>query len=309
MSEVEAAKLALAAQVASKLMTNAASTTSTLPPDPPLDNNGSHDSNQAGEASDSSGIASSKRTYDEQDTDDQQNLAKRQRTEDPSQVALDPSLLVQPPQQLGYTGPTGPCGDGFIDSEGLYEEILPIAASCVGYVIGRKGENIKHIQATTQVNMQIQKTEDMRPGSGTRDVSFKHRDQAAVKMARDMVVKMVKEREAAIGGGMNGLSQAEKVKQAIGQGQQVATVQIPDADVGLIIGKGGVNIRSIQERTGANVQIPQSADADNHLVRTVTVTHPTIQGCEAAKTIILEMLKKDGPGSATSLAMGSSQGE
>ena len=72
--------------------------------------------------------------------------------------------------------------------------------------------------------------------------------------------------------------------------QQYVTVAVPNSDVGLVIGKGGMTIRSIQERSGGNVQIPQGPDHDNPSIRTVNITHPQKEGAEFAKTLIEEVL-------------------
>jgi len=68
-------------------------------------------------------------------------------------------------------------------------------------------------------------------------------------------------------------------------------VQVPNNDVGLIIGKGGTTIRSIQDRSNANVQIPQGPDADNPMIRTINITHPAKEGADFAKTLIEEIMK------------------
>lgn len=51
-------------------------------------------------------------------------------------------------------------------------------------------------------------------------------------------------------------------------------LKLPDDRVGLVIGKGGMTIRYIQDSTGAKVQIPKYPDADNPSVRTATVSGP-----------------------------------
>lgn len=48
----------------------------------------------------------------------------------------------------------------------------------------------------------------------------------------------------------------------------------------------------IQDRSGANVQIPKEADADNPAIRTITVTHPNQGGADFAKQLIEEILKE-----------------
>ena len=93
-----------------------------------------------------------------------------------------------------------------------------------------------------------------------------------------------------MGPGNNATAQMMVLQKALSEGQAHVTIQVPDADVGLIIGKGGMQIRNIQERSGANIQISQVADADNPAVRTVNITHPNKEGGEFAKQMISEIL-------------------
>ena len=51
-----------------------------------------------------------------------------------------------------------------------------------------------------------------------------------------------------------------------------------------------MQIRNIQEKSGANVQIPQVADANNPMIRTVNITHPNIEGANFAKQMIEEIM-------------------
>jgi polyribonucleotide nucleotidyltransferase len=85
-------------------------------------------------------------------------------------------------------------------------------------------------------------------------------------------------------------SQEQRLQEAVQAGHIVVTVAVPDSDVGLIIGKAGSTIKSIQDRTGANIQIPQSGDIDNPSIRTVSVTHPHAEGANLAKQLIEDIL-------------------
>jgi KH domain len=42
-----------------------------------------------------------------------------------------------------------------------------------------------------------------------------------------------------------------------------------------VIGKQGATIKGMQQRTGANIQIPPQPDADDPTRRTITITAPT----------------------------------
>jgi far upstream element-binding protein len=181
----------------------------------------------------------------------------------------------------------------------MMEEQIGVPNGVVGYIIGKGGESISSMQARSGCRVQIQKEHEMQPGSTTRVITLTGSTQESIIMCRGIIEQMVEERTrlnnssrpmAMASGGGGAASQAVQLQQAVSEGQQLVTVQVPDADVGLIIGKMGSSIRSIQERSGANVQIPQAADPDNPMIRTVSVTHPTMEGANFAKQLIEEIL-------------------
>lgn len=143
----------------------------------------------------------------------------------------------------------------------------------------------------------------MAPGTTQRVITLTATTAEAIAQCRAIIEGMVKERisqssnsaaaSSALGmapGGSGAMAQMQQLQQALAEGQTHVTVQVPDADVGLIIGKGGMQIRNIQEKSGANVQIPQVADAGNPTVRTVNITHPNAEGANFAKQMIEEVL-------------------
>jgi polyribonucleotide nucleotidyltransferase len=94
------------------------------------------------------------------------------------------------------------------------------------------------------------------------------------------------------GGGMSSGGPKEgRVQEAMAGGHELVQVDVPDADVGLIIGKMGSTIKNIQEQSGASIQVPQAGNVDNPSMRTVSITHPTAQGAMYAKQMIEDILK------------------
>jgi far upstream element-binding protein len=195
----------------------------------------------------------------------------------------------------GHYGPAA--GDQVI------EEKIGIPNGFVGYIIGKGGESITSMQRKSGCKVQIQKEHEMEPGTTQRIITLTAATPEAVSMCRGVIEDMVQERarlneENRNGGGFGGgpgpgsnaAGQAAQLQAALSQGQEHVTVQVPNSDVGLVIGKGGMTIRSIQERSGANVQIPQGPDHNNPSVRTVNITHPNQEGAEFAKTLIEEVL-------------------
>ena len=195
-------------------------------------------------------------------------------------------------------------------AEQQVEEKIGVPNGVVGFIIGRGGESITSMQRRTGCRVQIQKEHEMAPGTAQRVITLTAPTAESIAQCRGIIEEMVKERLAATastsgstggmmggggalgaaGPGSNATAQMAQLQKALAEGQQHVTVQVPDADVGLIIGKGGAQIRTIQESSGANVQIPQVADANNPAVRTVNITHPNKEGAEFAKQMIQEIL-------------------
>jgi predicted PilT family ATPase len=102
----------------------------------------------------------------------------------------------------------------------------------------------------------------------------------------------------------NGEQAANEAKQMIqdvlargqsGKAMKLALVRVRvlDADVGLIVGKAGATIKSIEGQMGTHVTIPFQGDADNPNVRTVTITHPRCEeAAKEAKQMIQDVLAK-----------------
>lgn len=188
-------------------------------------------------------------------------------------------------------------------------EEIHVPNGVVGFIIGRGGETITSMQARTGAKVQIQKENELQPGQTMRIITVSAPTADQLEQCKTMITSMVDDRVRAAGGSPGGAggfgrrtsgtvggpglgmqSKDAKVQQALDQGHVLKTVEVPDADVGLIIGKGGSTIQDIQGRTGASIQIPPSANADNTAIRTVSITHPTDQGAQEAATMIESIL-------------------
>ena len=216
---------------------------------------------------------------------------------------------------------------GSVGVGGMIEEQMGIPNGVVGYIIGKGGESITSMQRRTSCRVQIQKEHEMPPGSTTRIITLVAATQESIAQCRQIIEHMVSERERlnaqqqsssifpyqAQSNHPSGPYNAQKALQnAMAAGMQLVPVQVPDADVGLIIGKGGVTIRSIQERSGANIQIPTVGDSDNPMVRTISVTHATLEGANFAKQMVEEVLRNkinfQGQGHGGGVGMSAAQG-
>ena len=63
-------------------------------------------------------------------------------------------------------------------------------------------------------------------------------------------------------------------------GPESLDVTVPNDKVGLIIGKQGMTVKGVQDRTGCHVQIPKEPDAADRNQRTLTISGPTRHATE-----------------------------
>lgn len=173
------------------------------------------------------------------------------------------------------------------------EETVHVPNGVVGFIIGRGGENISSMQARTGAKVQIQKEHELQPGQAMRTITLQATSREAIEECRKIILDMVKEKAATFE--KTPANKDERILQeAIHAGHHLIPYEVPDADVGLIIGRAGATIKSIQDQTGAQVQIPPAAEVKETPqgpVRIISITHPNLQGAEAAKIMIDNLLK------------------
>ncbi|KAG6417096.1 hypothetical protein SASPL_119246 [Salvia splendens] len=156
----------------------------------------------------------------------------------------------------------------------------------VGVIIGKGGETIKYLQQQSGAKIQVTRDMDADPNSPTRGVDLMGTpDQIA--RAEQLIQDVLSEAEA----GGAGSTSRRVGGQSFGAEQFV--MKIPNNKVGLVIGKGGETIKSMQTRTGARIQvIPlHLPPGDTSQERTVQIDG-TSEQIEAAKLIVDEVISE-----------------
>ncbi|PNY04168.1 far upstream element-binding protein [Trifolium pratense] len=117
----------------------------------------------------------------------------------------------------------------------------------VGVLIGKGGETIKYLQLQSGAKIQVTRDMDADPNSTMRMVELTGTSDA-VASAEKLINDVLAEAESgASGGGTR--------RMAAQSGGDEFAMQIPNNKVGLIIGKGGETIKSMQASTGARIQL------------------------------------------------------
>lgn len=166
---------------------------------------------------------------------------------------------------------------------------LKVPNHLVGYVIGRGGENIQKMQAQTGAHIQIAKENEMKPGDTTRSV-FLRGSTNGVREMRKRVEELIAERTT--GGTPRVQKDSLSKTRDHSDYSFILKVAVPNDKVGIIIGRGGVTIKSIQDRTGAHVQIPTGPDEDNITLRTLSIGSDSREAVEAAQMEIFMVLQQ-----------------
>ncbi|WJX35356.1 hypothetical protein P8452_23359 [Trifolium repens] len=153
----------------------------------------------------------------------------------------------------------------------------------VGVLIGKSGETIKYLQLQSGAKIQVTRDMDADPNSTMRMVELTGTSDA-VASAEKLINDVLAEAEA---GGTGGGTR----RMAAQSGGDEFAMQIPNNKVGLIIGKGGETIKSMQASTGARIQvIPlHLPPGDTSTERTLKINGAPEQ-IESAKQLVNQIL-------------------
>uniref|UniRef100_A0A5F7ZPT1 Far upstream element binding protein 3 n=1 Tax=Macaca mulatta TaxID=9544 RepID=A0A5F7ZPT1_MACMU len=167
----------------------------------------------------------------------------------------------------------------------------------VGIVIGRNGEMIKKIQNDAGVRIQFKPDDGISPERAAQVMGPPDRCQHAAHIISELILT-AQERD-----GFGGLAAARGRGRGRGDwsvgapgGVQEITYTVPADKCGLVIGKGGENIKSINQQSGAHVELQRNPppNSDPNLRRFTIRGVP--QQIEVARQLIDEKVGGDIPG-------------
>ncbi|PRQ27591.1 putative K domain-containing protein [Rosa chinensis] len=159
----------------------------------------------------------------------------------------------------------------------------------VGVLIGKAGDTIRYLQYNSRAKIQITKDADADPYSATRPVEITGSLDSVTK-AEKLINAVIAEADA--GGSPSLVARGVATAQAVAAAEQIQ-IQVPNEKVGLIIGRMGDTIKSLQAKTGARIQlIPQHLPkGDESKERTVRVSGDKKQ-IDMARELIKEVMNQ-----------------
>jgi far upstream element-binding protein len=175
----------------------------------------------------------------------------------------------------------------------------------VGLIIGKGGDNLKRVEQTSGCKVQFQPESATRPGER---LAYLIGTPLQITSARRMIDEIVDE-NIAVKGALPGARHQIRPPKPNGGGQydnsrllaeeatspeRLVQMLVPDKTVGLIIGRGGENIKDLQSKSGAKINIvPESQSV--HGQRPINLLGDP-EATAKAKQLILQIVADDEAG-------------
>ncbi|KAF6025233.1 FUBP1 [Bugula neritina] len=173
-------------------------------------------------------------------------------------------------KDLPPRGPPGVSGFNQYGDAGLPESV-PVPREAVGIIIGKGGDMIKNIQGKFNVRVQFQN--DTGGPQRICDISGAPNDVFAAKQHVLELISDSEQRSGGLGGMGRGGGAPRGGRGGFGGGgpprgyggpggpggEEQTSMRVPSERCGIVIGKGGENIRSICEMSGAHVELNRNA--------------------------------------------------
>ncbi|KAI8848071.1 hypothetical protein BC829DRAFT_225619 [Chytridium lagenaria] len=161
----------------------------------------------------------------------------------------------------------------------------------VGLVIGKGGENMKRIEKDAGVKIQF--SQDQSPNDPERRTTIMGPEDG-IKIAKDLISEIIDGTSRRPDAPTSSSSDYSAPtghygpRSTSGPGQTTFPLEVPASKVGLVIGRSGETIKSLQERSGAKIGVVQDQDSKS-ATRTVNLTG-SADAIEKAKAFIMELV-------------------
>ncbi|XP_043208493.1 far upstream element-binding protein 2-like isoform X3 [Amphibalanus amphitrite] len=186
----------------------------------------------------------------------------------------------------GVGGGGGPrLSDMMGEQPGQSTSEMMVPSSKVGLIIGKGGETIKQLQDNSGSKMVV--VQDGEYANAPEKPLRITGDPKQIERAKQLVFDLMAEKDN-YGPGGGGGGGGRNFGRGGGFGTTSQEVTVPQAAVGVVIGKGGEMIKKVQNDTGANIQFQQNISGRNERLATVTGTPDQI---EHAKVIINDLIE------------------
>lgn len=224
---------------------------------------------------------------------DNYNPYRDERRDDRGRASNGRDRSFSPQRHGAYSPPAGNRASGFdggrvrsppANAE-TNSEVITVASSDVGLIIGRAGENLRRVEAETGARVQfLSGPENSGPLRQCRiSGTPRQREDAKADIFRVAQENPNGARQGSVPSGRPGVEPPLDDKSL--------QIMVPDKTVGLIIGRGGETIRDLQDRSGCHVNITAENKSVNGL-RPVNLIG-SYESQMKAKEMIMEVVQSD----------------
>ncbi|KAH9574456.1 hypothetical protein CY35_01G058600 [Sphagnum magellanicum] len=204
-----------------------------------------------------------------------EQLLQHQQQHYPQQFQHPPPQDYQQPQYYNYQV------DGSAQSRKM-----DVPNSKVGLVIGKGGETIKYLQQQSGAKIQVARDADSDPRLSTREVEIMGSAEQ-ISHAEQLLKDVISEQATsggpgAPGGRGYGPSSGEQIQ-----------VKVPNNKVGLIIGRGGETIKSLQSRSGVRIQVQNDSETEPGATERIVTLIGNKKATDMAYDLIKEVIDEN----------------
>lgn len=147
-----------------------------------------------------------------------------------------------------------------------------------GAIIGKGGTNIGELQSKYGAKIRLSPSRELYPGTDERIVVLTGEVDKIVDLNNYIMDKVHVDSTEGSGAKFRDEERGQKVK-----------IIVPNPTAGLVIGRAGATIKSLQEETGAKIMISSRDEAKVSGERIITISGNTDQRTDAANKIILKI--------------------
>lgn len=180
------------------------------------------------------------------------------------------------------------------ESDGSCTFTLKVPNDTVGLIIGKGGQNINDMKQQVGGSFIIEKENEMlEKGDTERTIKIKGNMQQVMELKRRVDEIVITKNNLTYQ--QNQYTQIKAIpilNNTDIDSQFIIKLPVPNDKIGLVIGKSGLTVKGIQERTRAKVVIPAVPDIDNQAIRTLTLGGDTREQVDAAQMEIFLVLQQ-----------------
>uniref|UniRef100_A0A8C9WX04 Far upstream element (FUSE) binding protein 1 n=1 Tax=Sander lucioperca TaxID=283035 RepID=A0A8C9WX04_SANLU len=195
-------------------------------------------------------------------------------------------VAAPPTNEFGYGGQKRPLEDAdqpetkkvaTNDGKSISEE-FKVPDGMVGFIIGRGGEQISRLQQESGCKIQIAPDSGGMPDRSVTLTGGPESIQAAKRLLTEIVEKG---------------RPAPAFNHNDGPGMTVQEIMVPASKAGLVIGKGGETIKSLQERAGVKMVMIQDGPQNTGADKPLRISGEPFK-VQQAKEMVMELIRDQG---------------